>query len=103
MFLVFIGQNASTGAPNRLTGRYSQCGRFKKFKTCKERDEYYDNWYSHNPSDKIWKCNKSTSRRFNLGSTVVGHIEHIEWINYTVKVVDECSITGKIRESWEEV
>lgn len=103
MFLVFIGQKATTGTPNPLTGYYSIYGDYKKFRSRKDRDEFYDNWRSNNPSEQIWKCGKAAGRRFKLGISLRDYTEWLDFMPYTVKISEECDITGRIRQSWEVV
>lgn len=84
-FYVWIGQNATTGTPNRITGRMSMYGHFKKFKTAKARNEYIDQWRSNNPSEYIVKCSLSSGRQYDLGCSYQSYEEYMNYLDYTVK------------------
>lgn len=97
-FYVWIGQNASTGTPNRLTGRLSMYGRYMAFKSDAYRNEYIDQWRSYNPSEYIVKCNISTGRQYSLGDTLKDYVDYMENVApLMVKIIN--TETG--RETWE--
>ena len=84
-YYVFIGQNASTGNPHPITGHYSAYGRHLAFRTKKERDEYYEDWYSNNPSEFIVKCSINTARKFSLGMSVRDYQDYLLSLPYGYK------------------
>jgi hypothetical protein len=79
-FYVWVGQNATTGAPNRLTGHLSFYGDFIAFKTKQQRDEYFDNWRRVNPSERCFKCTANTGRQFKLGMSVYDYWCHLHLV-----------------------
>jgi len=78
-FLLWIGQNATTGRPNRLTGHYSNYGRFVKFNSISERSAFVDQWRSNNPSEFCKIVNRKTARQYCLGMSVRDYNEYIEY------------------------
>lgn len=66
----WVGQNASTGSPNKITGHLSYYGRNYVFGTRAERDEFVDEFRSNNPSEFCIACTKRELRGRNLGISV---------------------------------
>lgn len=96
-FLVFIGENASTGKPNKQTGMYSFYGGIKKFKTASDRQCFLDGLSL--PYGKFAvKGTRRTLRKYDLGSTVRKYNDWIDELPYTIYVGDIES--GR---AWEEV
>lgn len=82
----WVGQNASTGRPNEITGRMSMYGRNLVFRTKSDRDEFVDDFYNHsNPSEFAVKCSKKQLRSYNLGESVRDFEEHLTQLSYTSK------------------
>lgn len=71
---VWVGQNATTGTANRITGNMSLYGGFAAFSDRTSRDEYYNNFRS-NGYDKCIKCTATTGRQFKLGLSVLAYYE----------------------------
>lgn len=86
MWLVFIGQNASTGKPNPITGCYSNWGKYRKFNSKKERDLYVEEWSSYNPSEFCRPCGVKSGRQYSLGWTVCEYIEYLNYLPATIKI-----------------
>lgn len=77
-FYLWIGQNATTGRPNKITGHYSNYGYIVKFATKALRDEFIDGWRSNNPSEFISSVNQKTARQYCLGQSVRDYLEYID-------------------------
>lgn len=73
-YFLWVGQNATTGHPNKTTGNMSLYGEFIAFKDKDQRDDYYNNFRS-NGYDKCVKCTATTGRQYKLGLTVYGYYE----------------------------
>lgn len=86
MWLVFIGQNASTGKHHPITGYYNNWGYYKKFNTRKERDGYVEQWHSNNPSEFCRPCGIESGRKYSLGSSVASYLEYLDYLPTTIKV-----------------
>jgi hypothetical protein len=84
-FYAWVGQNATTGTPNPVTGRMSLYGKNYKFDNRADRDAFVDNYYDHNGNNSAVKCNMKTLRSYNLGSSVYNFetdIENTEIMGY---------------------
>ena len=82
-YWVWVGQNATIGQPNPITGKMSMYGNFICFSTKQMRDDYYTNWRSDNPSEFIKKCTPATGRKYKLGSSVFNYYQDLTFIvNY---------------------
>lgn len=77
-YYLWIGQNATTGKPNPITGYYSYYGRIIKFATKSLRDEYIDQWRSNNSSEFIEPDNRKTARQYCLGDSVKDYLEYLD-------------------------
>ena len=74
----WIGQNATTGTPNYITGRLSKYGNVLAFSSRLLRDNYVDNFYNqNNPSEYAVKVNKKSGRAYNLGMSVFNYEEYL--------------------------
>ena len=69
-YFVFDGQTASTGEPNKITGRMSFYGRILKFKTKKEALDYVIENDSGMASDICVAGTRRTIRNYCLGSSM---------------------------------
>jgi len=59
----FLGQNATTGTPNRLTGKMSMYGELVAFSCREKRDQFVNEYYDQsNPSIQAYKTNKSDAK-----------------------------------------
>ena len=77
-YYLWIGQNASTGKPNKITGHYSNYGRIVKFSSKALRDEYVDQWRSNNPSEFIHKVSRKTARQYCLGDSMQNYLDYLD-------------------------
>jgi hypothetical protein len=85
MYLIFIASgNATTGQPNKQTGRHNRHGGYLKFRTREERANYL----TDNPHDNVYwcTCGKGTGRRFSLGMSLADYNEYLNQIPAMVKV-----------------
>ena len=81
-FLLFVGQNASTGKPNKRTGLYSFYGKMLKFSHKEEREAYcIDRLYT--PGEIIQPGTRTTLRKYDLGSSLQKYNEYIDQLPYT--------------------
>lgn len=81
-YYVFDGQNATTGSPNRITGRMSNYGNTLKFKTKKEALEYVEDYRGY----AICRAGtKKTMRTYDLGCSVAIFEEYFHMVGYTTK------------------
>lgn len=69
-YYAWVGQNASTGTPNPITGGMSMYGTNHVFVSKKERDEFVNGYRSDNPSKQCIACSLRGLRRRNLGCSV---------------------------------
>ena len=69
-FYAWVGQNASCGTPNPVTGRMSMYGDNMVFKSKADRDRFVDEFSSDNPSVYAVKCSLRKLRGYNLGCSV---------------------------------
>lgn len=77
---VFVGQNATTGEPNKKTGRLSNYGQFYCFDNAAAAKEFADNQNGIN--DQIIEIGSARAlRKYALGSSVVNYIEHLHFVN----------------------
>ncbi len=83
MFYVFKGQNASTGEPNKITGRYSFYGQVYCFDTKKEAMEFMDNFESPYVGHICVMGDKRKMREFCLGMTIESFNDYL---NYTLPI-----------------
>jgi hypothetical protein len=76
-YYLWIGQNASTGTPNAITGQYSNYGKIIKFKTKALREEF-DEQYRPNGYEFTCKVNRKTARQYCLGQSVRECLEYLD-------------------------
>ena len=69
-YYAFLGQNASTGTPHKVTGRMSFYGENFVFGTKKERDDFVEENDAVYTQDICVACSKRQLREYNLGMTV---------------------------------
>lgn len=82
MYYVFVGQlNTTSGRPHPTTGRYSIYGDLLAFSTRKQRDEFYNNFYSSNVFESCVKTNKNSARsRFFRGMTQIEFDDYLSYV-----------------------
>ena len=81
-FFAWVGQNATTGTPNSITGYHSMYGDFRKFDCRKTRDYYVDNFYNQsNPSEFAVKVNRQTGRKYDRGSSTIIYNEYLDMLD----------------------
>lgn len=73
---VFVGQNATTGSPNPITGRLSYWGEFIGFKRRDDAKRYVDEFRS-NGFDFVVMGTYRTLRKYKLGSSVYHYLESL--------------------------
>lgn len=76
--IVFVGQNASTGTPNRTTGRMSTYGEMYKFNSRKNAIEFAEKNDTGNASCVSVVGTRNTIRKYNFGISVANYNEHID-------------------------
>lgn len=76
----WVGQNATTGSANRITGKMSMFGDFYCFATVEDRDDFVDNYFDYNGNKFAKKCNIKTGRQYALGMTQIEHVQHLSMI-----------------------
>ena len=87
-FYAFVGQNASTGTPNPVTGNYSRYGNIIAFSTIAKRDRFVGEYYNQqNPQEFAEKCRRCTARKYNLGMSVEAFNDSV--LGYADTNVDE--------------
>ena len=80
-FFAWVGQNATTGRPNLITGRLSMFGDFRKFDCRKTRDYYVENFYNQsNPSEFAVKVNRQTGRKYDRGNSIRIYNEYLNML-----------------------
>jgi hypothetical protein len=69
-YYAWVGQNATCGTPNTITGNYSMYGTDYVFNDKQSRDQFVDDYYDPNGNNWAEKCTKQQLRNKNLGSAV---------------------------------
>lgn len=82
-YFVFDGQNASTGTPNKITGRMSFYGHYLKFKTKKEAAEYAEKNETGFAGDILVAGTRNTLRKYDFGSSVLDYNYYLDQMDYT--------------------
>ena len=80
-YLVFIGQNASTGNPHPITGRMSFWGWYKKFTTKESRKEYINDLCLYLPEFAVMGTRR-TLRKYSLGCSLAQYNEFLDWAEF---------------------
>ena len=94
-YYVFDGQNASTGEPNKVTGRMSFYGTVYSFESKKEALEYVADKDQDSAHQIIVAGTKSAMRGYCLGCSVADFVYNIE--QGPVMKKDENT------QAWEEI
>jgi len=81
-YYVFIGENATTGTPNKITGRMSYFGDILIFKSKKDAIEFVNDYRGYG---LCIAGNKKKMREYSLGMSVSAFEEDIMRSFYTVK------------------
>jgi len=79
-YFVFVGENASTGKPNPITGEMSFWGNMRKFHSKKSAKQYVEEYRG------TGICEMGTARtlrKYNRGCSVKAYLEDLEYIPYT--------------------
>lgn len=81
-WFVFIGQNATTGTPNQLTGRMSTYGRYYgSFKTRKDAVEFAENHDDGMAQTISVAGTARTLRRYSLGCPLFNYFQDLHTID----------------------
>jgi len=81
-FYAWVGQNASCGTPNQITGRMSMYGDNIVFSCKEDRDRFVDEFTSDNPSEYVVKCSLRKLRSYNLGCSVSNFEDNLRYLEY---------------------
>jgi hypothetical protein len=84
-YLLFVGENASYGNPNSITGRYSFYGRILKFRSKEERNLYIEEKTGYTSREIVKKGNRKTLRKYDLGSTLQNYNDYLDYTENTIK------------------
>ena len=77
--VVFVGERATTGEPNRLTGRLSNWGYYHVFNKRKDAKEFMDDWERKNPGKLADMGSAKAMRKYSLGCTVENYLEDLDY------------------------
>jgi len=80
----WVGQNATTGTPNQLTGGLNRYGNNYKFKSKRERDEFVYDYCDPNGNNHAVKCSRRKLRQYNLGCSVADYEENLQHMDCTI-------------------
>jgi len=80
-FLVFDGQNASTGAPHPITGRMSFWGDFRNFSSKEKRQQFIDK-HQRYTGDIIVAGTRRTLRKYSLGCSLAAYNAWLDYLDY---------------------
>ena len=69
-YYAWVGQNATTGTPNRITGRMSMYGQNYVFDSQEDRDEFVICYHDPNGNNHAEGCTYRQLRGKNLGCSV---------------------------------
>lgn len=72
-YYVFVGQNATTGQPNPITGRLSYYGNIIAFRDKAIAKAYVNNFYSNNSSEFAKAGTAKTLRKYKQGQTMFNY------------------------------
>jgi len=82
-YLLFAGENASTGTLNKYTGETSFGGVTHKFTSADARDKWIDT-HGHKYATGILECGtRQTLRKYSRGISVRAHNEDIDCRDYS--------------------
>ena len=76
-YLLFVGQNATTGRPNSITGNMSFWGNIMRFDSIKTRNHYINN----NRFDINETIVDVDARKYSLGMSINDYNEHIQCLD----------------------
>ena len=76
-YYVFTGQNATTGEPNRKTGRMSYYGCILKFSTKEGAEKYAEKKYSSSARDICEMGTARTLRKYCMGMSVRNYEDYL--------------------------
>lgn len=82
-YYLFVGQNATCGSPNKVTGHYSVYGRIYAFSSKSERDTVYNHLDGRNAQQKIVKGGRSVMRSFCLGWSMIDFNGYLDSLDYS--------------------
>ena len=85
-YLLFVGQNASTGTPNKRTGHMSFFGRYLKFATKEERQDFIDEKTGFSCREIVKAGTRNTLRKYDLGCSLNLYNESLDNLDYISKV-----------------
>ena len=78
-YFVFDGENATTGDPNKITGRLSTWGEMLKFNSKSAAEEYVNNYRGYG----ICKAGTARAlRKYSLGMSVKNYLEDLYLSDY---------------------
>ena len=81
-FFVFVGQNGSTGTPNRITGKMSSYGMYYRFKTKKEAAEFAEENDTGYANCISVPGTAGTLRKYSLGISEMAYYEDLNCQDY---------------------
>jgi hypothetical protein len=82
-YYLFVGQNATTGQPNKITGYYSFYGRIYAFSSKSERDTVYSHLDGRSAQDKIVKGGRTKMRSLCLGLSMLDFNSYLDSLDYS--------------------
>ena len=88
-FYVWLGQNATCGEPNMITGRLSRFGDVLIFSTKAKRDAFIEDYYDPNGNKRAVAGSKKDMRGYNLGMSVRAFEEYISYLTVDEAVREE--------------
>ena len=68
-WFVWIGQSATTGSPNHLTGLHSRYGTFISLPSRAEAKKFEDDYFDRDGNCHAYACTVNTGRHFAFGDT----------------------------------
>lgn len=82
-YLAWVGQNATTGTPHKVTGNMSMYGKLVSFDKKTDRDVFVDGFYSNNPSEFARKTNAKEAKTLYLAGLTQNqfdeYLQHVEF------------------------
>ena len=77
LYFAWVGQNASTGTPNRITGNYSMYGSYVAFDNKHDRDQFVEDYYDPNGNKYAVAGGIRKMREYSLGSTMYSFLQDL--------------------------
>lgn len=80
-YYAFLGKTASTGQANKITGRFSNYGRFYAFSSIKKRDAFIRRNTTAYRDHICAACNLKTGRQYAAGQSMRDYLDTMMYVD----------------------